>query len=288
MGARSAVDDERETREVSVRDEELAQQERALAEEENLLTREMTTAQKDVEGLLQRLTALKTQLKRTGDDTLSWLQSKLALARVPQLDLDGHEDRRVAVRAEQIRARSWLIETMRGEIKTLYDRVSELQGIVDVGERALDLAKGTPENTGDDDAQSTNTHPGVKPLRSYKVRRDTDQYSTGGNATPKQLRVAVAINESSDANFYLNSSGDVSMGGVVFPVRDAPGGVIGTAVDLVITIAGKVSFSCLGMIEWERELNDEACYAVKFRGVPDAAAGAIAAFFDDREPWLFT
>jgi len=108
--------------------------------------------------------------------------------------------------------------------------------------------------------------------------------------TEPRVKLEIAIDFSSDSNFYTGFATDISQGGIFIATVDGPG--IGREVDLQFSLPEGHELRVQGTVRWVRESNDRTPeifpgVGVQFLNLSPEIAAAIRRFVAMREPLFF-
>ncbi|MCC6335759.1 MAG: TIGR02266 family protein [Myxococcales bacterium] len=292
-------------------DTELERLESELAVEETTLLTELGALKAAAEALENRARAaqaLAAEVAARGGD--GGVATRLQQLAVPRTFGETAFERARRAREEAVRVRREATAHVRQMFgvhrRTLSELTSQLQADESLARRQLDDLKRRAEarvEAARAEAARVQAPPPPPPPSSPAgatalgaMSIDEAIARTVVAARPSQRRVQprvkvqTQVDFSSDANFYMGFSANVSEGGIfVATVAVAP---IGTEVDLSFSLPTGKQIACRGVVRWVREVNDKLPdsfpgLGIQFENLDPQSLEAIRHFVSERDPMFY-
>ncbi len=263
----------------SQRELDLARAETALSDEEARIMTRASDVVAQLSELSQTLDAFRSAIAQVQVDQprnaeADNLMREFAGVHAPAIDADGHLDRTLVVREDALRARRWVVDSLRKDLERVERAAADVKTEVMLGEQRLRASQPQP------------------PKRFPKTRRHSS-----GNALLNVQRVARAaprvrmeadITMTSASNFFTGTSANISHGGVFVATNQQfkPG----TIVKLAFRLPSGRAVESDGVVRWVRSAGihqQPAGVGVSFRNLDSKAVEAIQEFIDKRDPIHF-
>lgn len=254
---------------------ELERAEARVSEDEARVEAELATGRARAEAVGDALTAF---IATAGDAAaqrgevaeLASLYRQMRSALPPALDLEDHEDRQLTVREDAVRARAWVVNSLRLELRRLQGEVEYIERLVADGRRAL-----------------LDLHVVGEPAPAPRAPREVDLPEIPRREQPR-MKIDAEIDLHSASNFFAGFSENISDGGLFIATeRVVP---IGAGVDLAFRLPNGIEIRGRGVVRWLRSGGEDgqpAGVGVQFVNLSSTAEQAIQSFIQSRDPIFF-
>jgi uncharacterized protein (TIGR02266 family) len=252
---------------------------------------------------LQR-SIVESQSQRGEVNAFSLLTSQLSMLTIPQLDLEGHHEREMAIRSDYIRARQWAINALLQELRRFdmdldfirAQLTTHRSDFVDVSARLDSTSKQvrtTDPMRGSipvERSSALRDHSIDKRLQTPTMQSPPPADLGGDGSTDRvqpRIRVETRVTMTSESNFFVGFSQNLSEGGL-FVATDRVV-AMGTEVELVFTLPDGVEIRGTGLVRWSRAESGDlrSGVGVEFTRLGGAAEDAIENFVTERDPMFF-
>lgn len=251
-----------------------------VAETEHQAERDLKGLESIVGGLaarLQRAKAATGKLSRGGvaEPDFGGIEGRVRTLSVPALDASRFHRMSQQARLEAARVRASAAEQLRQAIKDYAAELSRFSLQLTADEAALAQFERKLRDAArmKDQAYAPHTSP-----------------APDGRRAETRIPMQVAIDFSTDSNFYVGFSSDISEGGVFIATTQAV--PLGRRVELNFKLPGEEPLTVLGEVRWSRDPNDAAPeifpgVGVRFLDLPHSRLQIIRKFIAAREPMFY-
>ncbi|MCA9514557.1 MAG: TIGR02266 family protein [Myxococcales bacterium] len=257
---------------------ELARAETTVTEDEAAVETELEAARARVDAVGEALAAFVASVRDAaaarGDvNELTHLYHRVRGALAPTLDLEDHEDRALTVREDAVRARAWVVSSLRLELRHLRGELDYLDRMMDDGRAELADLGARAE----------------RPATAPRAVREIDLPEIAPRREQPRVRMDAEIDLHSASNFFAGFSENISDGGLFIATeRVVP---VGADVDLAFRLPNGIEIRGRGVVRWLRRAGDDesqpAGVGVQFVNLSGTAAEAIERFIQSRDPIFF-